>query len=123
MKLRTIVVLIMLFFISQVSSGAQSSVPLNYDKIKTLTGYSKDVLSIAFSPSGSVMAIGTADKEVIIWDTKNWQIMNKLKENGGDVRALAFSRDGKYLASGDRDKKVILWDTQTWKKITTDKGF
>jgi WD40 repeat protein len=119
MKLKTVLIMITLLFTSYALSQAHPSVSVNYGKTKTLRGYSGDVLCIAFSPTAKVMAIGTSDKEVVIWDTANWQILNKLKENNRDVRALAFSRDGKLLAAGDRDKKVFL----NLEKNCQNKGF
>ncbi len=91
----------------------------NYEMIKMLRGYAGNILSLAFSPDGKLMAIGTSDQSVIIWDVLTWTEIKTLFEENDDVRTLAFSRDGKYLASGHEDDKVYLWDTSTWKKISS----
>ncbi len=104
---------------SRAAVTASTSSQINYEKIKTLRGYPGDILSIAFSPDGLLMAVGTSEQSVVIWDVTNWQIIKNLVENDDDVRALAFSRNGKYLASGHNHDKVHVWDTSTWKKITS----
>jgi len=98
-------------------SEPKSSASLNYEKKEILLGYPGEVLSIAFSPDGKIMAIGTSDKKVVIWDVSTWQILSILEKNTARVMAVTFSPDSKILASGDRDNTIYLWDTATWKVI------
>jgi len=121
------ILLVLCFFslvLSAVSSFSEqkNSAFVNYEKKEILLGYPGEVLSIAFSPDGKILAIGTSDKKVVIWDVSTWQILSILEKNTARVMAVAFSPDSKILASGDRDNKIYLWDTTTWKVIDTIKA-
>ena len=117
MKIKFAIVLATVLFASTVLSGTPLFAEVRYEKIKTQKGFKGHAQSLAFSPSGKLVAMGTSDKSVVIWDTATWQIVKTISENEGDVNAVAFSHDGKLLAAGDRKKKVYLFDTQNWKKI------
>ncbi len=86
----------------------------DYQKVKTLSGYSGNVLSIAFSPNGKIMATGMTKEKIILWDVSNWKILATLAEKDGDASVLAFSHNGKILASGNHRNGVTLWDTASW---------
>ncbi len=96
---------------------------LNYEKKELLLGYAGEVLSAAFSPDGKIMAIGTSDKKVVIWDVATWKIIKLLDANDDRVTALAFSPDGKILASGDRRNMVYFLDAATWKTVNKMKAY
>ncbi len=104
-------------------SEPKSSASLNYEKKEILLGYPGEVLSIAFSPDGKIMAIGTSDKKVVIWDVATWKIIKLIDTNDDRVTALAFSPDGKILASGDRRNMVYFLDTAMWKTVSKMKAY
>eukprot|EP00438_Fugacium_kawagutii_P030340 Skav223223 [mRNA] locus=scaffold2231:133882:138294:+ [translate_table: standard] len=67
--------------------------------------------SMSFHPDGLIVAGGTEDKSVIIWDVKNEQAtVATLTGHESVVETLSFSGNGYYLASGSRDGVVKLWD-------------
>ncbi|HLE41792.1 MAG TPA: WD40 repeat domain-containing protein, partial [Nitrospirota bacterium] len=80
---------------------------------KSLAGYSRWVVTVAFSPDGKSLASGNSGKEVILWDVKTGEQEKILEGHASRVRSVAFSPDGKVLASGSEDNAVILWDTAT----------
>jgi WD40 repeat protein len=65
--------------------------------------------SLAFSPDGKLLAVGTGE---------SWQVWSvpKLKrlvtQRGDSVYALDFSPDGRLLAWGDQDGVVHLWGVE-----------
>jgi len=80
---------------------------------ESLEGFSLEgnptVRSLAFSPDGTLLALGVEDGRIHLWD------MNKLRRRGvleghtNAVRSLSFSAAG-FLASGGDDHTVCLWN-------------
>jgi serine/threonine protein kinase len=87
--------------------------------LKTLTNHTEIVYSIGFSPDGKIMASGSKDQTIILWDTENFQSIRSLYGHSDVVRSVAFSPDGTILASGSWDRTVRLWNTETWELIRT----
>ena len=114
---------VFVFSASAVLAQPKASAKPNYEKIKTLVGYPGEVLSMAFSPDGKTLAIGTSDKKLVLFSVPDWQMINTIDKNGRDVTAVAFSPDGNYLASGDKDKKVFIFDTKTWEVVQKFKAY
>jgi len=85
--------------------------------IQLLTGQKGDVLSVAFSPDGKMLASGSSDNSIIMWDVIVGQpIGPPLVGHSNFVYSLAFSPDGKTMASGSSDNTIILWDVdpESW---------
>ncbi|MBP8857449.1 MAG: serine/threonine protein kinase [Anaerolineaceae bacterium] len=83
----------------------------------TLTGHTDHVSSVAFSPDGSILASGSSDNTIILWDVGSGEKLHTLVGHPGDVLNVAFSPDGNTLASGSRDWMGILWDVKSGEKL------
>ena len=84
--------------------------------------FQNEVLAMAFSPDGTRLASGSADKTVRLWNLNNRDEWMTLQKHTGWTNVLAFSPDGKMLASGSTDKTVQLWDTATGESLRTLTG-
>ena len=83
------------------------------DELNLLTGHAKVVSSIAFSPDSTILASGSYDKTVRLWNVESGREIHRLTAHTKAVKTVAFSSDGTTLASGSYDKTVRLWDVAT----------
>ena len=83
-----------------------------------MSGHKNIVYSVAFSPDGKMLASGSENNTIILWDVESRQPLGQPLEGHKDsVYSVAFSPDGKMLASGSWDNTIILWDVslESWK--------
>ena len=86
------------------------------------SGHSDTINSVAFSPNGEVLATGSTDKTIKLWDVATGLELRTLTGHADFVNSVAFSPDGKIVASGSRDKTVKLWNVSTGAELVTLKG-
>jgi hypothetical protein len=68
------------------------------------------VTSVAISPNGQLVAAGSLDAIVRIWDVATGGLLERLRGHRDSVYSVAFTPDGKGLVSGSLDKTLKYWD-------------
>ena len=71
------------------------------------------ILSVAFSPDGTLFAAGMADGEIRIWRTRDRKQLATCRGHTDWVRSIAFSPDGNTLISACFDRTIRLWETKS----------
>jgi len=88
-------------------TGQQIGVPLE--------GHTDYITAIAFSQDGRILATGSRDRTIRIWDGSSGTFSGQvLRSHTSAITALEFSPDGKRLTSAGLDRTIRTWDTSTW---------
>ncbi|MEB3278701.1 MAG: WD40 repeat domain-containing serine/threonine-protein kinase [Lyngbya sp.] len=87
--------------------------------VGTLTGHSNLVRSVAFSPDGRILASGSDDKTIKLWDVSTRREIVTLRGHLSLILSVAFNQDGSILASGSSNNTIKLWDVSTRMQIAT----
>lgn len=82
-----------------------------------LRGHQAWVWDVALSPDGTLLASGSADRSIRIWEVETGELLEILTAHEAAVGALAFSPDGSRLVSGAWDGSLAVWDTETWEPV------
>ncbi|HEX6484564.1 MAG TPA: WD40 repeat domain-containing protein [Ktedonobacteraceae bacterium] len=83
----------------------------------TLEGHTWSVLALAFSADGQLLASGSADKTLRVWDLESKQEIRCCKGHMLGLTSIAFAPNGSILASGSFDKTLCLWSMEDGKRL------
>lgn len=84
-------------------------------------GHSASVYSISFSPDGRLLASGSVDKTIRLWNVETKKVLYIISNYSKSVYSVSFSPDGRLLASSNGNN-TIIWDVETKKDICTLRG-
>lgn len=68
------------------------------------------ITSVAISPSGHLVAAGSLDKVVRIWEAQTGALLERLHGHKDSVYSIAFTPGGKGLVSGSLYNTLKYWD-------------
>ncbi len=110
---------IVCFLCHAVSSNGQRP------QIVIQTGHTDGVRSVAFSPDGKLLASGSIDKTVRVWELATHRELRVYRGSIFVVNCIAFSPDGKLLAAAGGDDNsnldiatlVVVWDVETGRVV------
>lgn len=89
----------------------------------SLQGHSRSISKIAWSPNGKMLASGSRDKSVYLWNVGLGQSFNQLVGHSGTVHSVAWSPSGNLLASASSDSTIRIWQARSGELVATFKQF
>jgi hypothetical protein len=81
---------------------------------RTLSAQAGAVASVAFSPSGQLLATAGDDGTVKLWRVADGVLLRTISAHAGYVASVTFSPDGSLLATAGEDGAVKLWRVADW---------
>lgn len=87
--------------------------------LRTLTGHTKKVTSVAFSPDGTLLASASNDLSVRIWDIATGREVRRFGGFIDWVNSVSFTSDGQTLIAGSNDNTIKLWNVASGNEVRT----
>ncbi|KAF3315864.1 hypothetical protein TWF173_003061 [Orbilia oligospora] len=89
--------------------------------LQTLEGHTDSVISLAFSANGGLLASGSCDCTIRIWDVATGALLHIFRGHKDAVRDVIFyTVDGdEFVASASDDKTVKVWSVATGVLVQT----
>jgi len=103
-------------------ASANSSTPLALLASHSVRAHDKDVNALAMSPNDAMVASGSQDHKVKLWNSADLSLLATLSGHKRGVWRVAFSPVDRVLASCSGDRTVRLWSIADYTCLRTFQG-
>ncbi|MFC2084179.1 Ig-like domain-containing protein [Bacteroidota bacterium] len=94
----------------------------NLEFFNYLDGHEDKVLTCDFTFNGNILATGSADETIRLWNTSDGSLIRTINTSGSYVHTLKFTPDGSKIISGGSDGKIKVWSKNNGTLINTISG-
>ena len=85
------------------------------EKLVKLSGHTDNVFACAWSPDHRLVATGSADGKVLLWEPRNWsRPLACMPSVVTCTRSLHFSANSAVLIAAEDEDVVSIFDTRNW---------
>jgi len=88
----------------------------NLKEVSRLSGHIQVINHIQFSPNGKLLASGSFDKSVRLWNGVTGRYLARFRNHVGRVYRLSWAPDSRWLVSASQDSTLKLWDCRDNKR-------
>ena len=81
--------------------------------LHVFNGHDNAVQALAFAPAGTLIASGSADKTVKLWNLSTLGLVRTYRGARDFITSVAISPDGKLIAAASRDGAIRIWATSS----------
>uniref|UniRef100_A0A8J7CXB3 WD40 repeat domain-containing protein n=2 Tax=Desmonostoc muscorum TaxID=1179 RepID=A0A8J7CXB3_DESMC len=85
----------------------------------TLSGHTAPVRALALSPSGQILASGSDDKTIKLWQTTTGVLLHTLTGHRERIKSIVITPDEQTLISTSFDNTIKFWNMQTGSEVRT----
>lgn len=90
--------------------------------IMLLSGHGDQIFSSKFNHDGSLVASGSFDRQIFLWNTKTNENYAVLTGHQGAILSVQWSKDSSQLYSASTDKTCQVWDAETGERVRKMRG-
>ena len=89
------------------------------ESIREFNGHSDTIYQAIESPDGKLIATGSYDRKILVWNAGTGEIIRELAGHNAAIYDLDFSHDSKNLISASGDQTVKICDVHTGARLDT----